>query len=320
MATDHRLVDEVDAWVAQYAATRAHLEDRLTATARSAWLSFEGWYDAQLVGELAAELAGLSGHAQDLIIGAAQQYVGAVVGAIRGRHVEIPPTTVPPVRRGVDPQIVYSRPAEVYRLAVATGSDEREAVEKAVTRAEKLGATDVMLAGRAAQHEQMRALKVSRYRRVLRPELSKHGSCGLCIAASTRVYTIGNLLPIHGGTCNCETVAIDGAKDPGHALNQDDLERLYAAAGSTAAADLKRVRAVVHEHGELGPVLARDGHEFRGPKRVALEDDPARARLMLDKVRPVLAGLEQRAAAGQEVAGPLEYQRGLLERLERIAA
>ncbi|HET8616505.1 MAG TPA: hypothetical protein VFL94_13345 [Actinomycetales bacterium] len=318
--TSGQVVDEVDAWVGQYAATRAHLEDQLTAAARHAWLSFEGWYDAQLVAELAAELSGLSGHAQDLLIGAAQQYVGSVVGVLRGRRVEIPPVTVPPIRGGVDPQIVYSRPAEVYRMAVATGSGERDAVEKAVVRAETLGATDLMLAGRGAQHEQMKALKVTRYRRVLRPELSKHGSCGLCIAASSRIYTIGNLLPIHGGTCNCETVAIDGANDPGHTLNQDDLDRLYAAAGSTAADDLKRVRAVVHEHGELGPVLAREGHEFRGPKRVALEDDPARARQMLTKVRPVLATLEQRAAAGEDVTGPLEYQRGLLDRLEHIAA
>ena len=80
------------------------------------------------------------------------------------------------------------------------------------------------------------------YRRVVHPEMSKGGSCGLCVVASTMVYTRANLRPIHD-RCNCEVVPITVANDPGDSLNQLDLGDLYQAAGeSNRSAPLKRVR------------------------------------------------------------------------------
>lgn len=320
MASDtdrERRVAEVGAWLAQYAAARQQLEDQLAGAARSAWLSFDGWYNTQLVAQLAAELADNSRHAQDLVVGAAQQYVASVHAVLADIHVQIPPIEVPPVRNGVDLLRVYTRPAEVFRITYAETADDAQALDRAVTRAEKLATTDVQLASRSAQHLEMRALGVTHYRRVPRPELAKHGSCGLCIVASDRVYTVKDLLPIHGG-CNCETMEIVDGHDPGLSLNQEDLEKLYAAAGSTSGDDLKRVKVTVNEHGELGPVLGRKGDHFRGPKQVPLDQDPERAARMLEKVRPVLADLEQRAAAGADVTDPLTYQRDLVDRLSSI--
>jgi hypothetical protein len=161
-------------------------------------------------------------------------------------------------------------------------------------------------------------LGVKRYRRVLRPELSVTGSCGLCIAASDRIYRVRELMPIHPPSCKCTTLPIVGDDDPGRSLNRVDLDRLYAEAGSTAAADLRRTRYKVNEHGEFGPVLTRAGDSFRGPGNVPLENDPERAARMLEKILPVLDSLEVRAAAGEDVTGPLIYQRELAERLREI--
>lgn len=117
------------------------------------------------------------------------------------------------------------------------------------------------------------------YRRVIRPERSRTGTCGLCIAASTRVYQVKELAPIHAN-CKCTSVPMTSDMDPADTLNRSDIEDiltedeegnvrvlqfgrqelddLYEAAGdSTAAAALKRVRVFLTTHGELGPVLSR---------------------------------------------------------------
>lgn len=315
---EQRTLDEVALWVNQYAAARQQVSGNLATQAASVWLSFTGWYDERLVAQLAAEMAGLSGRAQGLVVGSSQRYVANVVAAMRGAKVHLPRTTVPPVRKGADPLRVHTRPAEVFRQAFATGDSEAQALDKAVKRAEQLAQTDVMLAGRGAQREQMKALDVRGYRRVLHPELSKSGSCGLCVVASDRIYHVEDLMPIHAPSCECEALPIIGTNDPGKSLNREDLDKIYAAAGSTAAEDLRRVRVAVNEHGEYGPVLTDASDSFRGPKNVPLEQDPARARRMLDKAAPVLQSLEQRAAVGEDVTGPLQYQRDLAARLQRI--
>lgn len=316
---DAQQLAEASVWVDQAAAARERISDNLSALATSAWLSFAGWYDEKLVAQLAAEMAAMSSNAQDLISGSAQQYVSNVVAALRGTAVRVPPVQRPPIRNGADLLRVHTRPAEVFRRSYAQGATEEEALQQAVKRAVKLAETDVQLTARSVQHEQMKALDVRHYRRVLRPELAKHGSCGLCVVASDRVYNEKDLLPIHGG-CNCETLPIIGDSDPGKPLNAEDLKKLYAAAGSTSGADLKRVRVTVNEHGEYGPVLSRKGDNFRGPKDVPLDQDPARAQRMLARVEPVLRDLERRAAEGADVAGPLAYQRDLADRLRRVVA
>jgi hypothetical protein len=62
-------------------------------------------------------------------------------------------------------------------------------------------------------------------------------------------------------------------------------------------------------------VLTKVGDKFRGPSSVALEDDPARARRMLDKTLPVLAQMEAEGRPDEV----LDYQRGLVARLQAIA-
>jgi hypothetical protein len=310
--------DEIALWVAQYAEASDQLRTRSQEVVGSAWTGFTDWYDATAVSSIADQLAGVSTAAQQQVAGLAAQYVEMTMAATRPGPVRSRPPKTPAVRNGADLLRVYTRPAEVYRRTIATGGDEQTAIAAAVTRGEHLVDTDVMLAQRQASQAALEDAGAKLFRRILRPELSKSGSCGLCVVASDRIYKVRELMPIHD-RCHCVVAGIVGGRDPGKAINAEDLQALYAAAGSTSGDDLKRVRVQVNEHGELGPVLTRHGDEFRAKKDVPLEKDPERAKRMLAATLPTLHKLEERAAAGDNVAEPLKYQRDLVARLHGIA-
>ena len=106
------------------------------------------------------------------------------------------------------------------------------------------------------------APKIIGYRRVIHPEFSKTGTCGLCIVASSRFYTKAELMPLHDlGKCTISPMT--ATQDLGLKLNEDDLAKIYDAAGSTYAEDLKKITVQINEHGELGPILTKKGDHFR---------------------------------------------------------
>jgi hypothetical protein len=308
---------EAAIWVAEFSAAAEELKTATATTTQAAWLAFEEWYDPIVVAAMATEMANLSTAAQQAAAGLTAQYATQVVAATAATIV-IPQPRSPfmRIRNGVSLALVHSRPAEAYKKAIATGSTHAEALVKAGIRAAGLALTDLSLQEREVQREILTRAGITQYRRVIRPELSKTGTCGLCIVAADRIYSTGDLMPLHPPSCKCVTMPIIGDNDPGQSLNREDLDQLYADAGSNKADDLRRTRYVVNQHGEHGPVLSKEGDHFRGPDKVALEDDPERAARMLDQVLPVLARLE--AAGGP--AGPLTYQRKLAARLRRIAA
>jgi hypothetical protein len=183
-----------------------------------------------------------------------------------------------------EPADAYGRIADQYRWdIISKGKTEDEALEHAKVRAEQVVDTDIALAVRAQEVKTAKKLGVKLYRRVLHPELAESGlSCGLCIVAADRVYSVGKFareLHLH---CHCEMIPIDGDNDPGLQLNADDLESLYQAAGRAVGKDegeretgggakqlgaLKRVRVAVTEHGELGPILVKVGTTSDGKLR-----------------------------------------------------
>lgn len=149
---------------------------------------------------------------------------------------------------------------------------ERYAEHKVGERAERMVSQDIAGASRNIYKEALKSLPkadVIGYRRVVHPELSQSGhSCGLCIVASTMVYTRGDLLPIHSG-CNCEVCEIysvgDELYDPGHMINLEDLEVFYREAGnSTHGWDLKKGKYKVVNHPEYGPTLVNAHPNKRG--------------------------------------------------------
>ncbi|CAM3742554.1 CdiA C-terminal domain-containing protein [Tsukamurella ocularis] len=155
---------------------------------------------------------------------------------------------------------VLNRPARTVRAEMAAGVDEATAREDGARRLDDIVGTNLMLAQRLAEHEALAAAaerdpRIIGYRRVIHPERSKGGSCGLCVAASQKLYRIGTLKPIHAPECWCTVTAVTKDFDPGKHLNAVDLGALYGEAGGTSAAKLKRTRYQVDEHGELGAVL-----------------------------------------------------------------
>lgn len=179
-------------------------------------------------------------------------------------------------------QGMFNRPARTVRAEIAAGATPAQADTKARDRIDRLVEDNVMLAQRFAEMEVLQAAvdldaprepRVIGYRRVIHPELSETGVCGLCIAAADQKYKVGDLLPLHN-RCKCTVAAITEDHDPGDDVNSQDLEALYGLAGGTDGRQLKRVRYQVDEHGELGPTLVpkkpykpRDDTYVRGPRR-----------------------------------------------------
>ncbi len=227
--------------------------------------------------------------------------------------------------RGVDAVEVWERPLKEYRYRRSLGIEHDEAVDLAVNRAETIADDDLTLGMRhaAAQHSKATPGVIG-LRRVVHPERSRSGSCGLCIAASDRVYKPGTLLPIHD-RCRCTVAEITKAHDPGNALNNLSLSDLYTDADGTSTADLKRTRYKVNEHGELGAVLMPERRKVRTKSEVKADtgtpmDPHEKARKQLGVLERSIADLERRQGDGEEVTVQLTYQRSLRARLAAKAA
>ncbi|MEV0759533.1 hypothetical protein [Nocardia sp. NPDC050435] len=255
------------------ASTSARIEAR--------WRRTDPW-DGEAVGEFAAAAAELSVAAQGAMVSlatAAQLVYFRELGLeLEDFFPEVPPevrffseeaasqfakpTVV--LSGGIESQRLsttepFNRPARQYRAAVSTGTDPAKALEATIQRAKIIAGTNLALAEREAEHLILKeatrqGVAVIGWRRVIHPEESKSGSCGLCIAASDRLYTVEELKPIHDHCC-CETLPVTADNDPGDELNREDLKRLYGDAGGTGREQLKRTRYKVDNHGELQAVL-----------------------------------------------------------------
>lgn len=230
---------------------------------------FTAWYETAAIAALTLRISLMVEAAQRQTAAVTDAYFARVLSKALGRSA--PPLgriEVGDLRVGITHPGAYGRVADQYRYDVSRGVAPTQALERATERAGTIARTDVDLAFRKQAQAVLEKAPVSGYRRVIHPELSRGGSCGLCVVASDRVYFKADLLPIHDN-CRCGILPIFGDDDPGSKLNKADLKGVYAAAGSTGAADLKRTRFVVHQHGELGPVLREAGDEFRSPSDVA---------------------------------------------------
>jgi hypothetical protein len=185
-------------------------------------------------------------------------------------------------------EAVLKRPAAGFRWIQA--EEGTDAAERSGLRIDQIVEDQVMLAQRLAESEVLakavdldakkpssKRPKVIGYRRVIHPELSRSGVCGLCITASDRVYKVGELRPIHAN-CKCTIAPVTEEHDPGDDLNKVDLAALYDDGGGTSGAHLKRTRYQVDEHGELGPVLVpKKPYKPRGEGKQAAAQKNSRA-------------------------------------------
>lgn len=315
MALTAEQVAAVGIWVDQFAAGMDQLKARIDAGLRVLYRGFDGWYEDRLVDEIARQTVDLLETDLDIVEGLAENYAANVLHELTGDPITILPTRLPQTRGGVDLVGVYRRPVEQYRHRVAVGMVPGEAREKSLRRLDRMVGMDLALAGRDAAVGQYEAKQVTTYRRVVHPELSRTGTCGLCIAASDRIYTTADLMPLHPG-CHCTTAPIDGEDDPGNSLNNLNLAQLYADAGSTRAEELRQTRYQINDHGEYGPLLGFAGDGFKGPADTKpLEEDPERALRMLKLALPTLEKMRREGPADA-----LGYQERLVDRLQQITA
>lgn len=260
-------VKRVTARVDAHSAARQVLTERAEAQVLRLVSGFDGWYDHPAISRLTAEVVRYVESAQRGLAQATDAYLSQVATEIVGRTIA-PVGIIDPsgLRQGVTHEGVYGRLADQYRYQTALGLPQSDVMAGVIARAKTMIATDMTL---AFTHQSRRVMKSSRliegYRRVIRPEMSKTGTCGLCIAASDRIYDRADLLPIHDGSCHCTVLPIVGGHDPGRSLNQDELDYVYGESGSTRGDDLRNTQLQVKENGEIGPVLVQRGHAHRGP-------------------------------------------------------
>lgn len=279
-AADRKSLAVVD----RHAKQRDSLVVALLKALLGLWGSFDGWDDRDLVTGHAARSAVLVETALTRSRRLARSYATVMLreaDALPER--ELPPVQDVYPRSGVSASEVYTRPAEQYLWERSIGRTDQEARTHVLERVEKLARMDEQLVTRdETRATYAKAPKVIGWRRVIHPELSESGySCGLCIVASDRLYSTGELMAVHDG-CNCDTCPVTKGFDPGLRLNRDDLDALYEAAGdSTFADDLRETRIRLDEHGELGPILRNAKHSFRD------RDDASTSRHTYGPYKPV---------------------------------
>ena len=139
--------------------------------------------------------------------------------------------------RGVAPSVVYRRPFIAVWTRLSKGDDLPTAVDRGATRLRRIAEGDMQQTHSESVRAAMNALpnKPSGWRRVLTGE----ENCELCVAASTRVYGVEHLNPLHPA-CDCRVEPVFGGN---HGANSDP-------------------RGYTIHHGELGPLLVRpqDSH------------------------------------------------------------
>lgn len=221
--------------------------DRLTAEARTralsqlrqAWLSLGSYRDADIAKWLNRVIP-LVTAGEWTIAQLTSAYLARLTGIVEGARVAAEPLARASVTgsalRGVDPDVVYRRPAVTLYAALAAGVPFREAVQRGLTRASDIAQIDMQL---ARTHTVAASKRISSYKRTL----SGLENCELCTIASTHRYYRGDLMPIHG-RCDCGIMPVF-EYEPVNETNTGVEVRI---------------------HGEIGPMLTVPGQKFTGPE------------------------------------------------------
>jgi len=166
--------------------------------------------------------------------------------------------------RGVDSSTLLERSGQRVWRGIGDDLAIDVAVDAGIARLGEMVSTNLQLAHTHSAQWILGATHTSGYQRVPRG----FRSCALCLLASTQRYHSSALMPIHPG-CHCAVLPFQGPA-LGHVIDPEKrdavYDRLEAETGSRSltAEDYRRY-VVVHEHGEIGPVLYRSDDYFTGP-------------------------------------------------------
>lgn len=179
-----------------------------------------------------------------------------------GWKVVLPPIDQDEIRgaRGVDPRVVYRRPAVDVYTALAAGKPLPQAAAEGRLRLTQLIGGDMQLAKVHASRQSMRGYPEEGqfYRRVL----TGRENCALCVVASTQRYYRGDLLPIHPG-CDCGVQPLPPGLAVNQVIDEDLLEQVHQITADRLGVSDRGGRTpdyrkllTVSEHGEYGPTLS----------------------------------------------------------------
>lgn len=179
-----------------------------------------------------------------------------------GWKVILPPIDQDEIRgaRGVDPRVVYRRPAVDVYTALAAGKPLPQAAAEGRLRLTQLIGGDMQLAKVHASRQSMRGYPEEGqfYRRVL----TGRENCALCVVASTQRYYRGDLLPIHPG-CDCDVQPLPPGLAVNQVIDEDLLEQVHQITADRLGVSDRGGRTpdyrkllTVSEHGEYGPTLS----------------------------------------------------------------
>lgn len=273
------VVNIVGAYNTRVAAARRRVVDALTR----AWGSLDN-YRAADIDRFVRQVVPLVEGAQLQVATLTDAYLAQIEAQVLGKTVR--PIGVPAravsnaTMRGVSTAEVYRRAGPTVWTSLSRGQSLDNAVRAGLARMQRTAETDVQLSRtHASRYVLSRKSNVVGYRRVL----TGGHSCALCAVASTQRYHKAELSPLHPG-CSCGILPVFGDKDPGQVVDperlasvkaslqerfgHDDARRSTSTGGrATKATDFDDARqlVVVHEHGELGPVLTRRSDHWTGP-------------------------------------------------------
>lgn len=196
-----------------------------------------------------------------------------------GWKVVLPPIDQDEIRgaRGVDPRVVYRRPAVDVYTALAAGKPLPQAAAEGRLRLTQLIGGDMQLAKVHGSRQSMRGYPEEGqfYRRVL----TGRENCALCVVASTQRYYRGDLLPIHPG-CDCDVQPLPPGLAVNQVIDEDLLEQVHQITADRLGVSDRGGRTpdyrkllTVSEHGEYGPTLSWAQPKAK-PKTKAGEDEP----------------------------------------------
>jgi hypothetical protein len=303
------------------------VQETLLATVRRLMgVLFNRWYFQREVDAVARDLRDAVRDAQEIVGDQTEEYLDGIfdiLGVRKTRAGERMHVRLPARLRKVDPLTEWNRPAREARVQrLFNGLDEFDANELALQRAERQARMDLALARQEAERQRWDVSgDIIGFRRILHPELSDTGPCGLCVVAADRIYSKGDLKELHNG-CVCTVFPIvkagDLTIDPGRTMNEDELQAIYdAAGGSNRRRELQRVRMEVLEHGELGPILV-DGRNNNRATRKPTDLKSTKSTQELFEIHDrIVRDYEEKVRAGVTPQFDIDYHRRLRANLAK---
>lgn len=221
---------------------QAQIRAAAVAAVGQAWADL-GSYDEDQVPVFTSAAVAVSLAAQRAAVALTNAFLAAVLGR-QPLALDVDRLVGSAVRNGTQPAEVYRRPFVTTWTALKQRRLYETAVAAGLERATGTVAIDPQLSMRATLVEVGRQdATILGYARV--PDAD---ACEFCRLISGQRYTVEDLMPVHN-RCGCGVDVITAA-------NRDQY-------GGKRSNDLALPTGVaVHEHGELGPVLADSSHDF----------------------------------------------------------